>query len=62
MNLKSQSKRSYLKTKQIKMTRKMIGRLSSLTATELLLWMEKSLIKIHNLLHITKAKMTTRMF
>lgn len=62
LNLKSQSKKRSLRTKQLKMTRKMIGRQSSLTETELSLWMAKSLIKIHNLQHITKAKMTTRMF
>ena len=59
---KSQSKRRNLKKRQVLMMRKMIRRQSSLTVTELLLWMEKSLIKTHNLPHITKAKMTMRMF
>ena len=62
LNHKSLPKKSNLNPKQVKMTRRMIERQSSLMVTGLSLWMEKSLIKTHNLPHITKAKMTTRMF
>ena len=62
LNHKSLPKKSNLNLKQVKMTRRMTERQSSLMVTGLSLWMEKSLIKTQNLPHITKAKMTTRMF